>query len=61
MSGSSTISTPGTYGTSGVPSASSYPGSRAQAVRWFDNNGYVWMFGGHGLGSENPVGKFIYS
>jgi len=41
----------GVYGVLGVPSHGNAPGSRSQAVSWTDNNGDLWLFGGHGFNS----------
>jgi N-acetylneuraminic acid mutarotase len=46
MSGSSTVNSPGVYGTLGVASASNVPGARANAVSWTDSSGNLWLFGG---------------
>lgn len=51
MGGSASYNQPGTYGTSGVPSAGSIPGARMAAARWVDRQGTLWLFGGAGFGS----------
>ena len=51
MSGSSTGSGTGVYGTQGVPAAANVPGDRMWAVSWIDASGNLWLFGGLGLGS----------
>jgi hypothetical protein len=35
------------FGTIGVTSSSNFPGGRENAVTWTDNNGDLWLFGGH--------------
>jgi hypothetical protein len=42
----------GVYGSLGVSSITSIPGSRAIAVSWTDKNGNLWMFGGNGNGAS---------
>ena len=50
----------GVYGTVGVPSSSSLPGSRIWASRWTDQNGNLWLFGGYGFdGAGNGGGGFL--
>jgi N-acetylneuraminic acid mutarotase len=44
--------TSGAYGTLGVPAAGNFPGSRASAATWTDNDGKLWLFGGHGGGAN---------
>lgn len=59
------ISQGGNYGTLGVPSTANFPGSRAGAIGWTDNAGYLWLFGGyggdelgHGYGYLNDLWRF---
>ena len=61
MGGSSTASgksksQPGIYSTLGSPSAGNVPGSREASVRWTDNNGSLWLFGGGGYDSAGVDG-----
>ena len=35
-----------TYGSKGVPSATSYPGARIGSISWADSSGKLWLFGG---------------
>lgn len=64
ISGSNAINQVGTYGTKGVPTASTTPGGRYDAVTWVDNSGNLWMHGGNGLavtasgGLLNDLWKF---
>jgi N-acetylneuraminic acid mutarotase len=46
----------GVYGMLGTPDSSNMPGSREGASAWVDSNGYIWLFGGNGLGADktNP-------
>jgi hypothetical protein len=46
----------GTYGTQGVPSASSIPGGRSGATQWTDANGNFWLFGGLGYDAAGNAG-----
>jgi hypothetical protein len=55
MSGSSTIYQKGSYGDKGIASPSNFPGVRAGAIGWTDNNGNLWLFGGDGY-SESSSG-----
>ncbi len=48
MSGSSTHSAPGVYGTMGSPASSNVPGGRYQSISWVDPDGDLWLFGGYG-------------
>jgi hypothetical protein len=46
VSGSSTISALGVYGSTGVPAATNVPGARENADGWIDSSGKLWLFGG---------------
>jgi N-acetylneuraminic acid mutarotase len=48
MSGSSTGSPSGVYGTKGTGSTSNFPGARTEPVSWIDGSGNFWVFGGGG-------------
>jgi hypothetical protein len=48
MSGSNTINQRGIYGTQGIPSNTSIPGSRRQPASWTDKENNLWLFGGAG-------------
>ncbi len=41
---------PGNYGSKGIPSPSTMPGSRYSGVAWIDNSNNIWVFGGYGRG-----------
>jgi N-acetylneuraminic acid mutarotase len=56
VSGSSTISQYGVYGTMGVANSSNTPGARGQGSAWADSNGTFWLFGGYGYGSSGSIG-----
>jgi N-acetylneuraminic acid mutarotase len=56
MSGSNAINQVGTYGTKGVPTASTIPGGRYDAVTWIDNSGNLWLHGGNGLATTGSGG-----
>ena len=49
MNGFTTVTQNGIYGTVGVPATTNAPGCRFGSCTWTDNNGNLWMFGGHGL------------
>jgi len=48
----------GIYGTKGVGTASTVPGSRHSGVQAIDLNGDFWLFGG--LGYSNDFGEFFF-
>jgi hypothetical protein len=56
MSGSSTASQFGVYGTLGAFAPGFFPGSRFSASSWIDSNGDFWLFGGLGSGSAGSSG-----
>jgi N-acetylneuraminic acid mutarotase len=59
ISGSSTASAIGVYGTLGTPAATNVPGGRQEAVSWIDSSGNLWMFGGIGSsGNFNDLWEF---
>lgn len=58
VSGSNTVTSPGTYGTIGTPATANTPGGRISAVRWVDSNGDLWLFGGYGY-DGSPSGNQI--
>ena len=43
VSGSSSGTTDGIYGTEGVPDATNVPGSREGAISWIDLSGNLWL------------------
>lgn len=47
---------PGIYGTRGVPSAANIPGARKSATTWTDDQGKLWLYGGHGMDSAGVEG-----
>ena len=49
LSGSTTSSAAGVYGTQGLSAASNTPGARHSALSWVDSAGRVWLFGGWGV------------
>ena len=55
VGGGNVINNSGVYGTEGVPTCSTKPGSRVGAVSWTDGAGDVWIFGG---ASSNPSDRF---
>jgi hypothetical protein len=57
MSGSSSPSQAGVYGTRGVPAASNVPGARVDSVAWTDSSGILWLFGGNGYDSSGYTGR----
>jgi N-acetylneuraminic acid mutarotase len=40
------------YGVLGTPAAGNTPGGRYGAVSWIDGRGYLWLFGGRGVGGN---------
>jgi len=48
VSGFTSASTKGVYGTKGVPSTANYPPPLSGAVSWIDAQGNFWLFGGQG-------------
>ena len=61
VSGASTASQPGVYGTQGVAAGTNIPGARYGSISWKDSSGNLWLFGGYtGLGSSffNDLWKF---
>jgi hypothetical protein len=46
----------GSYGTRGVFSSSNHPGVRASAGCVFESSGFLWLFGGRGMGYQLFVG-----
>lgn len=57
LSGSSSGSQAGTYGTLGVGSTTTTPGSRQDCATWSDLNGDLWLFGGFGYGQTTTSGN----
>jgi hypothetical protein len=45
------------YGTMGVESPANTPGGRHKCVLWADQNGRIWMFGGHGRDVVDQHGR----
>jgi hypothetical protein len=62
VSGSSSGSQPGVYGSQGVPAAANVPGSRQSASTWVDGSGNLWLFGGasqfDGGGALNDLWRY---
>ncbi|MFW9851544.1 MAG: kelch repeat-containing protein, partial [Candidatus Thorarchaeota archaeon] len=56
ISGNSSTHVMGVYGTLGVANTSTYPGSRQRVTMNCDDNGYIWVFGGYGIGSTGDLG-----
>ena len=57
MGGSTQENQTGVYGTLGTPAAGNIPGARQQSVRWTDQSGNLWLFGGAGY---DAVGYSTY-
>ena len=53
MNGNKATGTAGNYGIQGIPSPSTFPGSRMGACTWTDNQGNFWLFGGRGLSASS--------
>ena len=66
VSGDNIVNQRGVYGVKGVPSTSNVPGSRREAVGWYDSSRQeFWLFGGwgndvniSGSGASSLVDKF---
>jgi len=56
LNGSNTGTTPGVWGTLGVPAAGNIPSPRSNGVGWIDANGNFWLFGGSGEDSTGSGG-----
>jgi hypothetical protein len=54
--GSAVANQSGTYGGLGVVSSSNMPGARNSELRWIDNSGNLWLFGGGGYDSAGTLG-----
>ena len=61
VGGSNAISTPGTYGTQGIPDPANVPGGRLWATTWLTPNGDVWLLGGQRLGGAQYSDFWKYS
>jgi len=64
VKGSNTANQLGNYGTMGVASAANIVGSRDALMKWMDNSGNLWLFGGYGYdnasdGLMNDLWKFV--
>lgn len=57
MKGSNTVDQYGVYGTQGISSPANYPGSRSFSIKWVDNSGNLWLFGGIGYAASGSVGS----
>lgn len=56
VSGDSTPSRPGVYGTKGIAASGNKPGARFGAVTWTDASGNLWLFGG----AHTPSTYLVY-
>jgi N-acetylneuraminic acid mutarotase len=56
VSGSSTVSAQGVYGTQGMAAANNVPGARTSGDSWTDSAGVLWLFGGFGIDSTGASG-----
>lgn len=66
MSGSTTYTQGGVYGTKSVMTSSNVPGARQMSIGWIDNAGDLWLFGGWGytgplFGRLNDLWKYNVS
>lgn len=52
LSGSTTHSAAGVYGTQGLPAANNTPGARYSGLSWVDSAGRFWTFGGYGANAS---------
>jgi len=46
----------GVYGNLGTPAPQNLPGSRKYGASWTDDNGNLWLFGGHGYDIHDQIG-----
>jgi Galactose oxidase, central domain len=53
MSGSSSVSAFGVYGTQGTAAVGNTPGARKQSITWTDKAGNLWLFGGSGNSADD--------
>lgn len=59
IGGSNTLNSTGSYGTTGIPTASNSPPARMNGLAWVDLSGNFWLFGGQGPSYNfNDVWKF---
>ncbi len=58
IGGPNQVNEPGTYGTQGVPSTSSWPGPRNNAVSWTDSAGNLWLLGGNWANDYNDLWRY---
>lgn len=56
ISGDSTFSITGVYGTKGISGPANKPGSRRNASMWLDGDDYFWLFGGRGFAESGGSG-----
>jgi N-acetylneuraminic acid mutarotase len=56
MGGADTSSAFGIYGAKGAAAAANVPGARENASYWTDAFGYLWLFGGNGVGRAGSPG-----
>jgi N-acetylneuraminic acid mutarotase len=49
VKGDDVVSTPGVYGTKGIPDPANKPGARYAASSWLDGVGDIWIYGGNGF------------
>lgn len=58
--GDSTPNASGVYNTMGTPSPANVPGARQQGLKWDNNSGVFWLYGGFGYGggsyNRGPLG-----
>src|SRR5688572_30317739 len=52
MKGGTSLNQYGTYGTQGTAATANVPGARIVGVKFKDNSGNLWVFGGGGYGSS---------
>jgi hypothetical protein len=57
VSGSSSSSGYGTYGTKGVAAPGNVPGGRYGSISWTDSSGNLWLFGGYGCTTTTTRGR----
>jgi hypothetical protein len=59
MSGDTVVSSPGVYGTLGIPGNLNKPGGREGCVSWSDNHGDFYLFGGYGIAEAGSAEAYL--
>ncbi len=57
MGGSTSGSSPGSYGQKLIPDVTNIPSARGESVSWVDSQGNLWLYGGQGYVTSTVFGK----